>query len=159
LTPEAAATLVSAYILSRLDYCNSLLFNCHDYLSDRLQLVMNNAARMILRIPKPAHISPHLVTLHWLPVKSRIRYKLASLCYQCRCEVAPEYLKEMISKRERSRYNTRSSSDTSALQDMPAHSQKTLGDRCFSHAAPTVWNSLPIEIRTSESQASFKTSL
>jgi len=68
ITADAAATLVSAYILSRLDYCNSLLYNCHNYLTDKLQIVMNNAARLVLRIPRRAHITPHLVSLHWLPV-------------------------------------------------------------------------------------------
>ena len=52
LSAKAAATLVSAFVLSRVDYCNSLLYGCHGYLLDRLQRVQNNAARMVLRIPR-----------------------------------------------------------------------------------------------------------
>ena len=81
LTTEATATLVSAFILSRLDYCNSLLSGCPRSLILRLQKVQNNAARLILRIPKREHISPHLASLHWLPIDSRIKYKLACICY------------------------------------------------------------------------------
>ena len=81
LTTEATATLVSAFILSRLDYCNSLLSGCPRYLILRLQKVQNNAARLILRISKREHISPHLASLHWLPIDSRIKYKLACICY------------------------------------------------------------------------------
>ena len=159
ITSDAAATLVSAYILSRLDYCNSLLYNCHDYLIDKLQVVMNNAARLVLRIPRRAHITPHLVSLHWLPVQYRISYKLASLCFQCKQGLAPDYLKAMVPEKDRLRSDTRSSSDTSALRDGPAHSKKTLGDKCFSRAAPVVWNSMPMRVRSSENHASFKKSL
>ena len=159
ITADAAATLVSAYILSRLDYCNSLLYNCHNYLTDKLQIVMNNAARLVLRIPRRAHITPHLVSLHWLPVQYRIRYKIAYLSFQCKQGLSPDYLKKMVPDKERSRSDTRSSSDTVALREGPAHSQKTLGDKCFSRAAPVVWNSLPLRTRTSETRSSFKSAL
>ena len=62
LSTEATATLVSDFILSRLDYCNSLLSGCPRSLILRLQKVQNNAARLILRISKREHISPHLAS-------------------------------------------------------------------------------------------------
>ena len=136
-----------------------LLYGCHDYLLDSLQLTMNNAARMISRIPKSAHITPYLAALHWLPVTSRIEYKLASLSFQCMNGNAPNYLKELISQKQYSRYSTRSSSDSSALKEAPASSQKTLGDRCFSRAAPSVWNSIPTHVRSTENLSSFKSAL
>ena len=68
------------------------------------QITMNNAARMVLRIPKRAHITPHLVSLHWLPITSRIDYKLASLCYQCKTGIAPEYLKDLIPEKKPPKY-------------------------------------------------------
>ena len=83
LTTEATATLVSAFILSRLDYCNSLLSGCPRSLILHLQEVQNNAARLILGISKREHISPHLASLHWLPIDSRIKYNLACICYNC----------------------------------------------------------------------------
>ena len=51
LTSTATATLVSAFVLSRIDYCNSLLFvSTHDVTS-HLQRIQNYAARVILRLP------------------------------------------------------------------------------------------------------------
>jgi hypothetical protein len=160
LTTHATATLVSSLVLSRLDYCNSLLYGCHDYLIDKLQRIQNNCARMVLRIPKRSHMTTHLIFLHWLPISSRIDYKISSICFNCIQGTAPGYLKQLIPLRETAySYNTRSTSDKTAIRDRPAKSQKTLGDRCFSYAAPSVWNSLPPKIRGSASPASFKSSL
>ena len=96
LTTEATATLVSAFILSRLDYCNSLLSGCPRSLILRLQKVQNNAVRLILGISKREHISPHLASLHWLPIDSRIKYKLACICYNCISTNSPPYLSDLL---------------------------------------------------------------
>ena len=96
LTTEATATLVSAFILSRLDYCNSLLSGCRRSLILRLQKVQNNAARLILGISKRQHISRHLASLHWLPINSRIKYKLACICYNCMSTNSPPYLSDIL---------------------------------------------------------------
>ena len=71
LTTKATKTLISAFVLSRLDYCNGLYVNCPAETLDKLQRVQNNAARLVLRVPRSDHISPHLYTLHWLPVEAR----------------------------------------------------------------------------------------
>ena len=128
-------------------------------LLDRLQRVQNSAARLILRLPKSSNITQHLVSLHWLPVKSRITYKVASLCYCCVNNTAPVYLSDLIQKKALPLYNTRSSSDPSLLSDRPACSKKTLGDRSFSYSAPSVWKSIPLSIRSSPSPSSFKSAL
>ena len=79
LSTDATETLVSAFVLSRLDHCNSFLSGCPQYLLNKLQKVQNNAARLVLRVSKTDHISPHLASFHWLPIDSRIQYKLFSL--------------------------------------------------------------------------------
>ena len=56
LTTQAATTLVSAFILSRLVYCNSILYGSHEYVIESLQRVQNNAARMVLRVSRKDHI-------------------------------------------------------------------------------------------------------
>ena len=115
LTTEATATLVSAFILSRLDYCNSLLSGCPRSLILRLQKVQNNAARLILGISKREHISPHLASLHWLPIDSRIKYKLACICYNCMSTNSPPYLSDLLTVYTAAR-QLRSSSDNSVLR-------------------------------------------
>lgn len=67
---------ISAFILSRQDYCNALL-----YLLDILHQVQNAAARLTVKASKSDHITPILHSLHWLPVAARIQYKVSSLCY------------------------------------------------------------------------------
>ena len=68
LTTQATQTIVCSLVLSRLDYCNSLLSGCPQYLLDKLQKVQNAAARLVCKAKKSDHIHPILETLHWLPV-------------------------------------------------------------------------------------------
>ena len=68
LTSTATATLVSAFVLSRIDYCNSLLFGSTLDVTSHLQRIQNYAARVILRLPMSSRITIHLKSLHWLPV-------------------------------------------------------------------------------------------
>ena len=89
LTPDATKTLVHAFISSRLDYCNSLLFGVTDQQLKRLQ---SAAVRLVTGTRRSDHITPVLKVLHWLPVRQRIQYKMAMLIYKCLNERAPEYL-------------------------------------------------------------------
>ena len=150
LTP----TLVSAFILSRLDYCNSLLSGCPRSLILRLQKVQNNAARLILGISKREHISPHLASLHWLPIDSRIKYKLACICYNCMSTNSPPYLSDLLTVYTAAR-QLRSSSDNSVLR-RPSVRTVSYGQRSFSYSAPSAWNSLPQQVRSSDNVSTFR---
>ena len=75
LTSTATSTLVSAFVLSRIDYCNSLLFDSTHDVTSHLQRMQNYAARVILRLPKSSNITMHLKSLHWLPVKVKAHTK------------------------------------------------------------------------------------
>ena len=92
LTSTATATLVSAFVLSRIDYCSSLLFGSTHDVTSHLQQIQNYAGRVILRVPKSSSITIHLKSLHWLPVKVRSTYKIACLCYHCHRSTAPSYV-------------------------------------------------------------------
>ena len=92
LTSTATATLVSAFVLSGIDYCSSLQFGCTHDVTSHLQRIQNYAARVILRLPKSSSITIHLKSLHWLPVKVRNTYKIACLCYHCHSRTAPSYV-------------------------------------------------------------------
>ena len=76
LTSTTTATLVSAFALSRIDYCNSLLFGSTHDVTSHLQRIQIYAARVILRLPKSFSITIHLKSLHWLPVNVRSTYKI-----------------------------------------------------------------------------------
>ena len=131
LTSTATSTLVSAFVLSRIDYCNSLLFGSTHDLTSHLQRIQNYDARVILRLPKSSSITMHLRSLHWLPVKVRSTYKIACLCYYSHSSTAPSYVADMLHKRPSHVRNTPSSSYTMPPLNRPAHSKATLGDRSF----------------------------
>ena len=145
LTSTATATLVSAFVLSRIDYCNSLLFGSTHDVTSHLQRILNYAAQVILRLPKSSSITIHLKSHHLLPVKVRSTYKIACLC--CHSSTAPSYFADMLHKKPSHTRNTRSSSYIIPLLNIPAHSKATLGDRSSSFASSSVWNSIPNDVR------------
>ena len=120
LTSTATATLVSAFALSRIDYCSSLLFGYTHDVTSHLQRIQNYAARVILHLPKSYSITTYLKSLHWLPVNVRSTYKIACLCYHCHSSTAPSYVTDMLHKKP---LHTRSSSYTMPLLNRPAHSK------------------------------------
>ena len=124
-----------------------------------LQRIQNYAARVIFRLPMSSSITIHLRSLHWLPVKVRSTYKIACLCYHCHSSTAPSYVTDMLHKKPLHTRNTRSSSYTMPLLNRPAHSKATLGDRSFSFASSSVWNSIPNDVRCAPSLSSFKSRL
>ena len=88
LTSNATSTLVSAFVLSRIDYCFSLLLASTYDVKTHLQRIQNYAAGVFLCLPKSSYIDTHLKSLHWLPVKVRSMYKIACLCYHCHSSTA-----------------------------------------------------------------------
>ena len=97
LPVDATKKLVSSFVLSRLDYCNSLLAGAPENSLDRLQRVQNNAARLVLGKRGRDHAKPLLRSLHWLPVRARIEDKVSTLCYRSRDASAPAYLSDLLS--------------------------------------------------------------
>ena len=146
LTSTATATLVSAFVLSRIDYCNSLLFGSTHDVTSHLQRIQTYAARVIFRLPMSSSITIHLKSLLWLPLNVRSTYKIACLCYHCHSSTAPSYVAEMPQKKPSHTRNTRSSSYTMLLLNRSAHNKATDGDRSFSFAS-SVWNSIPNDVR------------
>ena len=79
-------------VLSRMDYGNALLFGVFDFLLKRIQRVQNLEARIITRHSKRDHITSSLKSLHWLPVKSRISYKVLLYTSKGLHGLAPDYI-------------------------------------------------------------------
>ena len=74
ITKDACESLVHAFITSRLDSVNAVLYGLPKFLIKKLQRVQNFSARLITGSYKYDHITPVLKSLHWLPVEQRIRY-------------------------------------------------------------------------------------
>ena len=157
LSTDAANKLAVSLILSRLYYCDSLLAGVPDNKLNKLQRIQNHAARLVLRKSRNASATALLRTLHWLPVKARIQYKIACLCFQCIYQNSmPPYISDLLHPYCPSR--TLRSLDSSLLT-VPRFSLETFGKRSFSVFGPTVWNSLPLSLRETQCFATFKTKL
>ena len=124
LTSTATVPLVSAFALSRIDYCSSLLFGSTNDVTPHLQRIQNYAAGVILRLPKSSSLTTHLKSLHWLPVKVRSAYKIACLCYHCHSSTAPSYVADMLHKKPTHTCITRSSSYTMPPLNRPATTER-----------------------------------
>jgi hypothetical protein len=73
-------SLLTSLFLTRLDYCNSVLFGLADVLIvSRLQSVQNAADRVVFNLRRNTRITDALICLHWLQVPERIRFKVAAV--------------------------------------------------------------------------------
>ena len=156
LIQSATAQLVSSAITSRLEYCNSILAGLPLKQISRLQRVQNNAAKLVLRKSKYDQVTPLLQELHWLPMKFRPQYKIATFVYRFFDGSLPGYLSQTLCAYEPTR-NLRSSCEK--LLKVPKRNTKTFGERSFSFLAPSVWNSLPSGLRNSSTLPLFKSRL
>ena len=156
LTDDAAAKVIHSLVSSRLDYCNSLLYGLPDTSIKPLQRVQNIAARILTKSAKHEHITPILKSLHWLPVRCRILFKLLLFTYRAINQTAPAYICELVQSYNPPR-TTRSASKN--LLTIPKSRLKTVGDRSFKVAAAQEWNKLPMHIKNSKSLECFKCNL
>ena len=156
LTDSATEQLIHSLVTSRLDYCNSLLNGVPDYKLKRVQRMQNIAARIVSRCPYRDHITPVLESLHWLPVKYRILFKLLLLTYKCLNGLGPGYLSCLVMPRKH-RYEPRP--QYQGQLQIPEARLKSYGEGSFGFSAPTEWNKLPIDVRSALTLASFKVKL
>jgi hypothetical protein len=96
ITDDACKTLVNSLVISCLDYGNTLLYGVNASILSKLQRVQNTAARLISRKQKHEHITPVLVSLHWLPVQYQIKYKILLYTFKALNNLAPVYLQELV---------------------------------------------------------------
>ncbi|KAI2647987.1 hypothetical protein H4Q32_026596 [Labeo rohita] len=89
LTEQATQLLVQALVIFRLDYCNALLAGLPSCTIKPLQMIQNAAARLVFNEPKRAHVTPLFITLHWLPVAARIKFKTLMLIEQPQAQRPP----------------------------------------------------------------------
>ena len=149
LTTDAAKTLAQAFVGGRLDYCNSLLYGVSKDLLRRLQSVQNAAARFITGARKYDHISPVLRDLHWLPLRQRIIFKIATLMHQCLNGLAPSYLATDCIAISSMPGRRQLRSAASGQLYIPRTKTMTFGPRSFKVSGPTIWNDLPARLKDS----------
>ena len=143
-------------VISHLDYGISLLYGISVKLINKLQRVQNAAARIILGYRKFDRISAGLFELHWLPIKYRIDFKIATITFNVLSTNQPRYLRDLLEIQR----NTRSlRSSSNIVLKVPKTKLKTAGDRSYSLAAPKIWNDLPHTVKNAASLQQLKKDL
>ena len=95
ISPKTIELLVHAFVSSKLDFCNSLLYGIPKHLLRKLQSVQNAAVRLVTSL-KFDHVTPILVQLHWLPIAESIKFKIVLLTFKCLHDLSPFNIKELL---------------------------------------------------------------
>ena len=148
LSKNDVQTLITQLVISRIDLYNSLLFGISSQELYRLQKLQNACTRLIYGLCKSAHVSDLFQELHWLPVRSRIIFKIVCFVYKCLHNIAPSYLSSLL---EIDR-------NTDCTLIVPRRFHKC-GDRAFSSCGPALWNACPLEVRQCTTFDNFKRQL
>ena len=156
LTIDSLKIVVDALVTSHLDYANGILFGIPEKYINKLQRIQSIAAKLILGRKKHDSLTDCLKTLHWLPIKARLDFKILLMVYNCSKGHAPEYLIDLLKPCDDT--NTRNSKKHYQLK-VPSISKQTFAARSFSFAGPSLWNKLPNNIRQINSNDAFKKAL
>ena len=153
---NSAILLANSLVSSRLDYCNSLFYGLPECSLDRLQRIQNSLARAVIpTVSRRDHITPTLKSLHWLPVRKRVDFKIAVLTFKILKNHEPVYLGQLIKQYIPTRSLRSQSKNLLEVPDI----RSAMGRRSFSFAAPTIWNQLPDHIRSSKTLLGFRKQL
>ena len=141
---------------SRLYYCNSVLYGMSQTNFDKLQRVQNTLARVVTGTTRFDHITPVLEGLHWLPIQSRVSFKLATLAFKTRQFGEPGNLASLLQPYQLTR-ELRCSSSKDLL--VMTTTRIRIGSRAFSHSASITWNNLTDEVKHCDNFPSFRKNL
>jgi hypothetical protein len=155
---ELSQQLISAFVLSKLDYCNSVLAGLPKSTIKTLQHVQNAAVRTILRLHPWCPVTPSLRELHWLPIESRVQFKLCVMMYTAHAGTSPDYISDLLQPAAANPTRPGLRSASSNLYRLPRLRLK-LGERAFSYAGPKAWNALPTELLCLDNINVFKSRL
>ena len=154
------ATLIHAFVTSRLDFCNTLFYNLPGSTIDRIQVVQNSCAKFLTRTKRFDSASEQLKKLHWLPIKFRIKYKLMMMAHKVihpNNMAIPKYISKKIKLKEHTRITR--SANAPLINKSWIPKLKTVGASAYVFSVPTIWNKLPSHVRLIESFTAFKTAL
>src|SRR6218665_2621544 len=85
----------SRHLLSRIDYCNSVLYGPRNSTLSPLTSVIHTAARVVKHLSPRDHITPSLRQLHWLPIQARISFKICLLLFKVMSGAVPPYMSSL----------------------------------------------------------------
>ena len=145
LTTEEAKKVIHAFISSKIDYCNAMLYSVKQSTFDKLQRVQDEAAKLINRSCFSLSDQTFL-DLHWLKIEQRVVFKFLLLVHKFFIGNAASYFSELLLVKNSSKrllYIT--------------FMNTAAGRRAFSYASPRIWNRLPEDVRLQNDTTKFKT--
>ena len=129
-------TLVHSLIVSKVDYCNSLLVGLPNVVLKKIQSILNRSARLIFNLPPRVPTTPFLIDLHWLPVKARIEFKICLIVFKSLKFSQPLYIRELLHPPVyESHLGLRSLDDPYRLHEPRAIGERGFANRSFSYIA------------------------
>jgi hypothetical protein len=149
---ESTITLLHAFVLSRLDFCNSIFTSLSASSSARLQRVQNAAAHLVYTLPSRSHVTYLLKRLHWLPIRFRIQYKIALFVHNFFLSHVPTYFSDAITHYHPPRPLRSSEAYLLSSPSLSLSSARA----SFAFTAPLTWNQLPSSLRQPMSTDHFK---
>ena len=157
LSFDLTKLLILTFVISRLDYCNSLLYGAPDYMIKKFQRVQNRAACLLFH-QRNSNVNLLLNELHWLPVEKRIKYKILCFVYRLYNDLpVPIYLSVPFFRyQQRDQYDLRNSRERKWTVRI---TNNTYGKRCFWVSGAELWNSLPCDLVLSPSNDTFQARL
>ena len=158
LDRDSCTKLVFCLCLSHHDYSNSILYGLPKSVIQQMQNIQNYADKLVLGRSKYSSNKEALAELHWLPIKSRIKFKILMLVFRCRRGEAPEYLMNLLVRCTKWTHNLGSSNINDRLV-IPRRIRQTFTARSFSIVGQTLWNKLPNHIKNNNSLDIFKKTL
>ena len=152
LVLDSAKLLATALVSSRLDYCNSVFSGIAETDLTKLRRVLNRLARVVTKSPPFTHSVPLLRSLHWLPVTYRVYFEICLLTDKALHEEQPVYLRSLIATFLPSRSLRSNRGITLSIPRIKTNT----GVRAFSSCALSLWNNLPLSVRSASSVATFR---
>ena len=153
LTIDTSEKIARSIVMSRLDYCNSVLYGTSKSNLKKLKRIQNSLDRLVHILPSRSSCQPLLKELSWLSFEKRLNFKIALLTFKCRNGCAPKYLSDLITNYVPVRSLRSSDSMLLTVNRLRTETAR----RSFSAAVLEVWNKLPIELR--QTISSFKSKL
>ena len=153
LPVEYRKLFYSAYILPSLDYCLTIWGNTTKTHIERLHKLQKCAARIILDAAPDAPSQPLFNQLNWLNIYERIEYNKGILMFKILHGLAPSYLRNLFTFQSSNNYQFRSISNGNLC--IPRHATESF-KRSLQYSGATLWNCLPVTVKTSKTIVSFK---
>ena len=118
--------------------------------------VRHMCAKLVLNRSKYSSATDALKTLHWLPIRLRIKFKLVCIVHRCLYGLVPRYLKDKLTIKPTPSQTLRSNKGSDMILEVPRLKRKTFAARAFSVAGPSLWNSIPTSLRFTTNLLTFK---